>query len=116
MSVVHRIEPPQPGPTWNGVSADERRMAESSLTRFLGGSPLKVLVRLVFVSLIVGALLMWLDIRPTEIFSAIERLVMRLWNLGFGALRLIFDYVLAGAVIVIPVWFILRLLNSRSAR
>jgi len=91
-------------------------MAESRLNRFLGGSPLNVLVRLIFVSLIVGALLMWLDIRPYEIFDAMHRLAFRIWNLGFGAVRLVLEYVIAGAVIVVPLWLILRLLNSRGMR
>ena len=88
----------------------------NSLARFLGGSPAAVFVRLFFVSLIVGALLMWLDIRPYEIFRAIERLAQRLWALGFDAIREIATYVIAGAAIVLPVWLVLRLMNMRGAR
>lgn len=87
-----------------------------ALSRFLGGSPVAVFVRLFFVSLIVGALLMWLDIRPYEVFRAVERLFARLWALGFDALHEIVTYVIAGAAIVIPVWFVLRLFNMRGAR
>jgi hypothetical protein len=57
---------------------------------------------------------MWLDIRPWDIFSAIERFLNRVWMLGFDAVREIFQYVLAGAVIVVPVWFVMRLLNARK--
>ena len=67
-------------------------------------------------TLIVGALLMWLDIRPYEVLRAIERLFVRLWALGFDALHEIIAYVIAGAAIVIPVWFVLRLLNMRGTR
>lgn len=90
--------------------------SQTALSRFLGGSPAAVFVRLLFVSLIVGALLMWLDIRPWEIFRAIERLITRLWALGFDAVREIAAYILAGAAIVLPVWLVLRLLNIRGAR
>ena len=91
-------------------------MAGSSINSFLGGSPLSVLVRLLFTSLIVGALLMWLDIRPWDVIAGLERLVRRLWNMGFESIRVVFEYVVAGAVIVVPIWLVLRLLNSRSSR
>jgi hypothetical protein len=89
---------------------------ETALTRFLGGSPGGVFLRLVFVSLIVGAFLMWLDIRPMDIFRGIKDLIDRIWGLGFDAIREIADYILAGAAIVIPVWLVLRLMNMRNAR
>jgi hypothetical protein len=89
---------------------------ETALYRFLGGSPGPVFLRLLFVSLIVGAFLMWLDIRPIDIFHAITSLIDRIWALGFDAIREILDYILAGAAIVVPVWLVLRLLNMRGAR
>jgi hypothetical protein len=104
------------GLTWNGVAADERPMAGSSLTHFLGGSPLSVLVRLLFVSLIVGALLTWLGISPWEIVRNARQIVVNLWNMGFGAFRELFEFVIAGAILVIPIWLILRLMNARSGR
>jgi Family of unknown function (DUF6460) len=89
---------------------------ETALNRFLGGSPGGVFLRLLFVSLIVGAFLMWLDIRPWDIFRGLKELVDRIWALGFDAIREIADYVLAGAAIVVPVWLVLRLMNMRNAR
>ena len=88
-----------------------------TLARFLGGPPLSVLARLLMLSLIVGALLMWLEIHPAELIENVERLLRRLWNLGFGAVRVVLEYVIAGAVIVVPIWLVLRLLNlGRSPR
>lgn len=101
-------------PRWSKPEDSTSPMAETALTRFLGGSPLAVLVRLVVVSLIVGALLMWLDIRPADIIYGVQRFFERLWNLGFDAFRDIIQYVIAGAVIVLPVWFVLRLLSMRG--
>jgi hypothetical protein len=34
--------------------------------------------------------------------------------LGFDSLREIGAYIIAGAVIVVPVWFVLRLMNMRG--
>ncbi|HET6376061.1 MAG TPA: DUF6460 domain-containing protein [Methylocella sp.] len=119
-------EQPSPGPLppWpqgrgGGAQSQEpaaARSEETALYRFLGGSPGPVFLRLLFVSLIVGAFLMWLDIRPIDIFHAVRGLIDRIWALGFDAIREILDYILAGAAIVVPVWLVLRLLNMRSAR
>jgi hypothetical protein len=91
-------------------------MANNALTRFLGGPPISVFTRLLFVSLIVGAIMMWLDITPDVVFRSIERFANRLWNLGFDAIREIVRYVVAGAAVVVPVWLVLRLLNMRNVR
>jgi Family of unknown function (DUF6460) len=89
---------------------------DTALHRFLGGSPGGVFLRLVFVSLIVGAFLMWLDISPEDIFNGIKGIFDRIRGLGFAAIRVIVDYILAGAAIVVPVWLVLRLMNMRNPR
>jgi hypothetical protein len=85
----------------------------SALERFLGGPPLAVFVRLLVLSLVVGALLMWIDIRPGEIFRALERLIRHAWMMGFDAVRAVVDYAVAGAIVVVPIWFLLRLTTQR---
>jgi hypothetical protein len=111
--MTQTIEPPPANPNWTARSVDGAS-ADNALRRFLGGSPGSVFIRLFFISMIVGALLMWLEIRPLDIFRAIDRLVQRLWDLGFDAIREIIEYVLAGAVIVVPIWFVARLLGQRQ--
>jgi hypothetical protein len=108
----HWTAPEQP-PAPSGVRSHPQ---ETALNRFLGGSPGGVFLRLLFVSLIVGAFLMWLDIRPWDIFRGLKQLVDRIWDLGFDAIREIADYIVAGAAIVVPVWLVLRLMNMRDAR
>ena len=51
----------------------------------------------------------------TLIFG-LMRIVNHLWALGFDALRDAGDYLLAGAVIVVPVWLVFRLLSMRGPR
>lgn len=103
-----------PGDRWGGDHENARRAPQPALHRFLGGPPAAVAIRLVLVSAIVGALLMWLHIRPIDIFLNIRDLYERLWSLGFAAVREIADYILAGAVIVVPIWLVVRLLNFRG--
>lgn len=83
----------------------------NGLSRFMGGSPGQVLLRLVVVSFIVGIVLSALGLTPWEIIDKGRQLVFRVWNMGFGAIEWIWTYFLLGAVIVIPIWIVLRLLN-----
>jgi hypothetical protein len=94
--------------------AASRPRGPSDLERFLGGSPVAVLVRLLFLSLIVGFFLVWLDIRPMDVLIGLRHIVERFWAAGFDAIREIAEYVAAGAAIVVPLWLVLRLLNMRS--
>ena len=88
----------------------------NAAARFLGGSPIAVFFRLLFASMLVGAFLVWLDISPFEIFNNLRRLVDYIWSLGFDAVREVGHYILAGAIIVVPIWLILRLMSFRGAR
>ena len=98
---------PRPG----DVAAAPRR--ETDLERFLGGSPASVLARLILLSLIVGFFLVWLDIRPMEVLLGVRRLFERFWEAGFDALREMGSYVAAGAVLVLPLWLIVRLFSIK---
>ena len=91
-------------------------MADTLVTRFFGGSPVAAIVRLAFISLVVGALLMWLDIEPLAIVRAAERLVDHLWAMGFDTVRQLGRYLAAGALIVVPIWFVARLFSLRGVR
>ena len=88
-------------------------MSDNALTRFIGGSPLAVLFRLLVVSLLVGAFMVWQGIHPQDIVSAVWNILMRLWNAGFDSIREVGEYVLAGAVIVVPVWLVMRVMGAR---
>ena len=89
-------------------------MADKIMTRFFGGAPLAVLLKLLFVSLIVGALLVWLNIRPADIIYGFEQFFRRLWGMGFDAIHDVGQYVVAGAIIVVPIWLIMRLMAVRG--
>ena len=91
-------------------------MHDTIATRFLGGSPLTVLIRLIVVSLLVGALMSWLGIDAADILRGVQRGVVRLWGSGFAALGDIGRTVLAGALVVVPVWLVLRLMRYRDPR
>lgn len=85
----------------------------SAVNRFLGGSPLGVFFRLVLVSLLVGVVLSALGMTPMTVIDTIIGFFQRLWNLGFDALGQFGNWLILGATLVVPVWFIMRLLDSR---
>jgi hypothetical protein len=98
-------------------SQETQEMASNNtLENFLGGSPLSTFVRLLVISLVVGALLMWLELRPIDIFRGVQAFFDRIYQLGFGAVRELVSYVLAGAVFVVPAWLILRLVNMTGSK
>ncbi|QDG78818.1 DUF6460 domain-containing protein [Labrenzia sp. PHM005] len=91
-------------------------MTDSSLNRFLGGSPGQVLLRLVFLSFVVGIILAALNMNPIDLVYMAWDFVEHLWNLGFDALGRLGGYLVAGAIIVLPVWVVLRLLSVGRGR
>ena len=82
-----------------------------TVTRFLGGSPGKIAIQLIAMSFIVGIILSVLGVSPYDILNGLERLLNRIWNMGFGTVEWIFRYFLLGAVVVIPIWLIMRVLR-----
>lgn len=93
-------------------------MADLTLRRFFGGSPGWVLVRLIVLSVVIGVIFSVLGIHPWDIIDAVRRVIRRIWEMGFDAIREAFSYFLLGAVIVFPVWLVIRLfkLSSRASR
>ena len=106
----------EPPPYWtqSAPAARWQQQNGTTLRRFLGGSPAAVVLKLVLVSFVVGALLMWLHITPADVFAEMSALVERLYNLGFQSLRDFGTYIVAGAAIVVPVWLVIRLLSFRG--
>ncbi len=91
-------------------------MRSDAVRHFIGGSPLQVLVRLVVISFIVGIVMSALGIAPDNIIRTFVDLVRRIYENGFETLRWIYRYFLLGAVIVVPIWLIARILKLGQRR
>jgi hypothetical protein len=87
-----------------------------NMARWLGGSPLAVLGRLILASILVGVILAALGLDPFDIVRSAERLARWFWTMGFDAFRWLWRYFLLGAVIVIPIWLVMRLINGARGR
>ena len=86
-------------------------MDNPTITRFFGGSPGRVLMQLVLISFILGIVLNALGVSPYDIVNGLRDLATRIYSMGFGTIEWVFRYFLLGAVIVFPVWLLMRLLR-----
>lgn len=78
------------------------------MERFFGGNPALVLTRLAILSLIVGVVLAALGFSPYDIIQNLREIAQRIYDMGFAAIEKGFRYFLLGAVIVFPIWIVMR--------
>ena len=97
---------------------DTRELPASNdgLTRFLGGSPLAVAFRLILLSILVGVVLTAIGFNPLNILDSIRKLFRAIWDFGFDAVNWLWRYFLLGAVIVVPIWLLLRMFGTPRGR
>jgi hypothetical protein len=86
------------------------------MNAFLGGSLPAVAVRLLVVSFVVGMLLAMFGFDPETIYVRFVELARHILDFGLTDLRQFGRILLTGAMVVLPIWFILRLMDSRRAR
>ena len=82
--------------------------------RFPGAA--STVIRLALLSIVVGVVLSALNIRPQDLVLHLRRFVDFIYSMGFGAVEWAFGYLLLGAVVVIPIWLVSRLIAGFSGR
>jgi Family of unknown function (DUF6460) len=96
--------------------AEEQAEAQQFIHRFLGGPPLAVLGRLALLSILVGVILAAIGLDPWNIIESVRALIIHIWTMGFDILRWLWRYFLLGAVIVVPIWLLVRLAKAQNKR
>lgn len=91
---------------------NERRETGSPVALFLGDTPGRVFVRLLILSLLVGFLMAMFGVSPRDIFASLRGLVSGIFQNGAEVLRDAVGYAVAGAMVVVPVWLVIRLLSA----
>ena len=89
---------------------------KNTVSNFLGGSPLRVVLQLIVFSVIAGVVMSALNWSPRIIYEGILNFFRGIWELGFDAIYSSVEYFLLGAAVVIPVFLLIRLLSFRSPR
>ena len=85
----------------------------SALHRLLGDTPLRVLVKLIVVSFLVGIVMSAFGWSPLDVLYGIRNFFLDIWHMGFSALDRFLGYLLLGAAIVVPAFIVLRLFSYR---
>lgn len=86
----------------------------SALNRFLGDSPVRVLLKLIVVSFLVGLVMHAFGWSPLDVLYSIREFFLDIWNLGFRAFGQFFSYLLLGAAVVVPAFILLRIASYRK--
>ncbi len=81
------------------------------VTQFLGDTPLRTFVKLAVISLIVGVIMAALNFTPVDVWFAVRDFARWLYDLGYEAFGRIGIYFIYGAMVVVPVFFLMRLLS-----
>lgn len=88
-------------------------MANDVVNRFLGGPLHTVIAKLILLSILVGVILSAIGLDPWNILNSVERLIRSVWDMGFDV-RWLWQYFLLGAVLVIPIWLLVRLTRGAA--
>lgn len=83
----------------------------SAITRFLGDSPLRIFLKLLVISFLVGVLMSAFGWSPYDVLGQIRDFFVDIWNMGFLAIERFARYILLGAAIVVPAFILLRLFS-----
>ena len=87
-------------------------MPNAVVSRFLRWTAARGAFRLVLLCVLVGIILHALGFDPGNIIESIRRMIEAIWDMGFDAVRWLWRYFLLGAIMVIPIWLILRFLRA----
>ncbi|TCD16546.1 DUF6460 domain-containing protein [Oricola cellulosilytica] len=78
---------------------------------FLGDTVFRTIVKLIVVSVLVGMVMNVFEIYPMDLLFAVRDFAVNLWEKGWAALGRFGDWLILGAMVVIPVFILMRLLN-----
>lgn len=92
----------------------------SSLDRFFGGPPVRTLLWLAAVSVAIGFVLTTLRIHPLGLVNGVIEFVRDIvgWlrYLGADLVGAVWQWFVYGAIVVVPVWLVMRLLAMGKGR
>jgi Na+/H+-dicarboxylate symporter len=72
------------------------------------------LLKLALLSIVVGVVFSALGITPENLVERLAQIIRNLTNLSLDAINWALKYFLLGAVIVFPIWIVVRLVRGRN--
>lgn len=91
----------------------QTQMRRSPLERFFGGHPVNVILKLVFLSLLVGFVMSVFGLDVQGVIRGAVAVLRETLRDGAGLFRSIGGYILTGAAFVVPIWLVIRLSRAR---
>jgi hypothetical protein len=84
------------------------------MDKIFGGPIVPTLFKLALLSFVVGIVLMFFGIEPMDLWREFGATIERAWTLVFDALLWGWRYAVVGAIVVLPLWIIYRLVMFAS--
>jgi hypothetical protein len=81
------------------------------MDKLIGGSPVAVAARLFVISLIVGMILYIFGFNAEELMKAIPKFIDEIYQLGFKWVDIVVEWLVLGAIVVVPIWAIVRVVK-----
>jgi hypothetical protein len=85
----------------------------SPLERFFGGHPLSVVLKLAFISLLVGFVMSIFGLNVQGVIRGAIEVLRETLRDGAGIFRNLGGYILTGAALVVPIWLLIRFSKAR---
>ncbi|MGB3336905.1 MAG: DUF6460 domain-containing protein [Devosia sp.] len=85
----------------------------SPVERFFGGHPISVILKLAFISLLVGFAMSVFGVNVQGVLRGAIDLFREALRDGLGVFRNVGGYILTGAALVVPIWLVIRFSKAR---
>jgi hypothetical protein len=86
------------------------------MDRIFGGPILATLMKLAGLSLLVGIVFAAFGIDPLDLWRNFGSTIREAWTLAFDAVNWSWPYAALGAIVVLPLWILYRLLSAISGK
>lgn len=74
----------------------------------------KLLMKLIALSLLVGIGLDYFEVTPNDLFENAPQAIAKVFNVVWDTIKWGWQYVVLGAIVVIPVWLLLNIKNIKN--
>ena len=93
------------------MTEDEPRMA-----KWKNNTVFSTILKILIVSLLVGWALTLFDVTPKQLLASVGGTVQQIFEVLIGLVESAVPYILLGAVVVVPIWVIMKLWEVVKSR
>ncbi|MEQ1755231.1 MAG: DUF6460 domain-containing protein [Micropepsaceae bacterium] len=88
----------------------------NAMDKIFGGPVVPTLFRLAMLSIIVGLVFAIFGIDPMDLWRNFGDTIQQAWRMAFDAINWSWQYAALGAIVVLPLWIIYRLLVAVTGK